>query len=61
MGPDGQWAGIPSCLEWSMYEGTGASCEYSKETDIARSHLGSAIISKSFPEPIFAIKKGGRG
>lgn len=44
MDPEGQWAGIPSCLEWSMYEGTGASCECSKETDIARSHLGSVIV-----------------
>lgn len=42
-----------------MYEGV--SCEHSKETNRARSHLGSAIISKSFPEPIFTIIKGGRG
>lgn len=43
-----------------MYEGTDASCECSKETGAARFHPGSAIISKSFPESIFAIIRKGR-
>lgn len=44
-----------------MCEGTGATCECNKETDIARSYPGSDIISKSFPKPILAIIRQRRG
>lgn len=45
-----------------MYEGIGTFCECSREADVARSHLGSAKITKSFPESVFTIiRKKGEG
>lgn len=43
------------CLMPSVGKETGASWDCSNETDVAISHSGSAIISESFPEPIFTI------
>lgn len=43
------------CLAQSVGEETGASWECSNETDVAISRSGSAIMSESFPEPIFTI------
>lgn len=43
------------CLAQSAGEETGVSWDCSNETDVAISHSGSAIMSESFPEPIFTI------
>lgn len=57
---DGEWE---QGWAWILdRQGPGASCECCEQNDVVRCHPGSAIISKSFPEPLFTIiRKRGEG